>query len=187
MSHTDSTCSPPGAGRPASAVAGGARIYRLPDAVAGQPRAYVCLHSAPGVIGTIIRWQQRGAWSHASLYFPGRGVIEAREFCGVRALPALAPKPAEVIARYTVRGLTPELEERVFAFAQAQLGKPYDYTMVARFLTRRQADRKEAGRWFCSELAFAALKHAGIDLFAATEPWEVSPGLLARSPLLSPV
>lgn len=164
----------------------GARNYRLPDPVAGRPRVFLCLHSAPGFIGTIIRWQQRGAWSHASLYFPGRGVIEAREFCGVRALPALAPKPAEVIARFTVRGLTPEQEERVFAFAQAQLGKPYDYTMVARFISRRQASRKQAGRWFCSELAYAAYAHAGVHLFASTEPWEVSPGLLARSPLLIP-
>jgi hypothetical protein len=41
-------------------------------------------------------------------------------------------------------------------------------------------------RWFCSELVFAALAHAGVHLFARIEPWAVSPGLLAISPLLSP-
>jgi hypothetical protein len=51
-------------------------------------------------------------------------------------------------------------------------------------VSRRQASRKAAGVWFCSELAFAAARQAGISLLGATEPWEVSPGLFARSPLL---
>lgn len=54
--------------------------------------------------------------------------------------------------------------------------------MVARFVTRRQADRESAGKWFCSELVFAAFQAAGIDLLARTEAWEVSPGLLLRIP-----
>lgn len=148
------------------------------------PRAFVCLHRAPGIIGTLIRWQQRGHWSHASLWFPGRGIIEAREFRGVQARPCHEPRPGELIERYTVAGLSAQQEDMLFAFAQRQLGKRYDYTMVLRFVSRRQADRKQYGRWFCSELVYAALQHAGVDLFRATEPWEVSPGLLARSSLL---
>lgn len=150
------------------------------------PRVLVCLHRAPGLISTLIRWQTRSPWSHASLLFPGAGVIEAREFAGVRALPALDPKPGESIEVFAVRGLTPAQECAVFDFAQRQLGKPYDYTMVARFVSRRQESRPSSGKWFCSELCYAALLHAGVPLLRCTEPWEVSPGLLARSPLLVP-
>jgi hypothetical protein len=42
------------------------------------------------------------------------------------------------------------------AFLTAQLGKPHDYTMVARFITRRQESRRTSGKWFCSELTFDA-------------------------------
>lgn len=168
---------------PSTAATVRSSLSALPPA-AGRPRVFVCLHRAPGFIGALIRWQQRGDWSHASLLFPGLGVIEAREFAGVRALPALAPRPGERIDVFRVAGLTPAQEGEVFAFAQRQLGKPYDYTMVARFVSRRDAARKESGKWFCSELAYAAFRSAGANLFRGTEPWEVSPGLLARSPLL---
>lgn len=71
-------------------------------------------------------------------------------------------------------------------FLKLQAGKKYDYTMVARFLTRRQESRASSEKWFCSELVFAAVQVAGVDLLRDTEPWEVSPGLLARSPFLFP-
>ena len=143
----------------------------------------LALHRGPGIIGTLIRWQTRSPYSHASLYCPGDGVVEAREGHGVRRLSQLDPLPGETIDLFEVPSATPEQLARLWQFAQAQVGKPYDYTMVLRFVSRRQASRKEAGKWFCSELAFGAFRHAGIDLLARTEPWEVSPGWLPRSPL----
>lgn len=112
--------------------------------------------------------------------------VEAREFIGVRALDRLTLAPGETADCFTIEA-TPEQVEKIDAFVRGQLGKPYDYTMVARFVSRRQASRTESGKWFCSELVFAALLHAGIELLRGTEPWEVSPGLLARSPLLRPI
>src|SRR5690606_21875536 len=75
---------------------------------------------------------------------------------------------------------------RLRGFLEKQTGKSYDYRMVFRFITRLQETRKSRGKWFCSELVFAALQQCGIDLLSRTEPWEVSPGLLARSPYLQP-
>jgi hypothetical protein len=153
----------------------------------GRPRVFVCLHRSPGLIGALIRWQQRGGWSHASLWFPGRGIIESREFKGVRALVEFDAKPGERMEVFAVAGLTPEQEEQVFAFAQRQLGKRYDWPMVFGFVSRSSVEgHQSGGKWFCSELVFAALAAAGIKLLRATDAWEVSPGLLVRSPLLCP-
>jgi hypothetical protein len=157
---------------------------RLPDPE-GSPRVVVCLHRGPGVIGRLIRWQTRADYSHASLLFPGRGVIESREFKGVRALPALAPAPGEVIDTFSVRGLGCLQEQAVFDFAQAQLGKRYDWPMVFGFVSRSPIEGHQSeGRWFCSELVYAAFRTAGIELLRGIEPWEVSPGLLSYSPRL---
>ena len=53
--------------------------------------------------------------------------------------------------------------ESAIAFAQSQVGKPYDYTGILGFGLHRnwQDDRK----WFCSELIAAACLHGGVRLF----------------------
>lgn len=150
-----------------------------------HPPVFIALHRGPGLLGTLIRWQTRSPYSHASLYCAGDGVIEAREGHGVRRLSQLDPAEGEKIDLFRIASATPDQLALAWEFAHRQLGKPYDYTMVARFLSRRQASRKESGKWFCSELAYAAFAHAGLDLLRGTEPWEVSPGLLGKSPLLS--
>jgi uncharacterized protein YycO len=150
------------------------------------PTVIVALHRSAGWIGRLIRWQTRSDYSHASILFYGLGVIESREFHGVRRLPALEAGPGEVIDTFSVT-LTPTQAAEIRDFALRQVGKPYDYTMVARFITRRQESRSTSGKWFCSELVFAAFQKAGVSLLRDTQPWEVSPGLLAKSPLLQPL
>lgn len=107
-------------------------------------------------------------------------VIESREFAGVRIIT----QPAPYADLFAVAGLTEEQEKAVEQFLRAQVGKPYDYTMVARFISRRKASHGQAGKWFCSELVFAAFRQAGVELLSRVEPWAVSPGLLAMSPRL---
>ncbi|MEW6306060.1 MAG: hypothetical protein AB1705_21495 [Verrucomicrobiota bacterium] len=137
------------------------------------------------MIGRLIRWQTRSPYSHASIVFEGGRVIESREFIGVRQLASLQPQPGERIDLYRVP-LTGDQCEAIRAFLYAQLGKPYDYTSVLRFISRRKASRESGHRWFCSELVFAAFHHAGVRLLDRVEPWAVSPGLLSLSPLLVP-
>jgi uncharacterized protein YycO len=141
------------------------------------------LHSSSGLFGSLIRWQTRSRYSHASIEFPNEIVIEAREGCGVHSLLAPRPSDDETVDRFLVHASEYQVE-RVRAFCLDQLGKPYDWTMVLRFISRRQESRKSRGQWFCSELVFAACLQAGIVLLRDTQPWEVSPGLLARSPFL---
>ncbi len=149
----------------------------------------VALHRGRGFIAKAIQWQTRSAYSHASVVFEGSGVvIEAREFKGVRSIlwDEVVAK-GEQVDVFRVKGLVPEAEGAVWEFLQAQLGKPYDYTMVARFITRRQGAREESGKWFCSELVFAALAKAGVRLLERIEPWAVSPGVLSLSTRLEEV
>lgn len=142
---------------------------------------YIALYGGSGVIGTAIRWQTRSQYAHAALV-RGKVLIEAKEGKGVLARQL---EPADEAATYfEVRGLTDEQVAQAWAFAAVQVHKGYDWTMVLRFVSRRQESRASTGKWFCSELVYAAFKEAGVDLLRETEPWEVSPGLLARSPLL---
>ena len=39
--------------------------------------------------------------------------------------------------------------------------------------------RKKYGKWFCSELVFAAFKKAGINLMDRTDAWLLSPTILS--------
>lgn len=147
----------------------------------------IALHKGRGFIGRLIQWQTRSVYSHASVVLRGLDgpVIESREFQGVRELPQL-DLVSEDVDLFSALTRASE-REMVRAFLYRQVGKPYDYSMVARFISRRQASRRESGRWFCSELVFAAFLHAGIRLLDRIEPWAVSPGLLALSPLLRQV
>lgn len=134
----------------------------------------VALHKGTGFVSRAIQWQTRSPYSHASMVFGVNftDVIEAREFAGVRRLDFL--DQAENIDLFTV-DVTEYESEIIRQFALAQVGKPYDYVSVLRFVSRRQASRESSGKWFCSELVFAAFRKAGINLLARVEPWAVSP------------
>lgn len=116
--------------------------------------------------------------------------IEAREFRGVRITEGVVRDERTKVDLFAINtddaegAKSAEAAEKIWYFAKDQIAKSYDYTMVARFVSRRQASRGESDKWFCSELVFAALRRAGIELLRDVEPWAVSPGLLAKSPLL---
>ncbi len=145
-------------------------------------------------MGRLIRWQTRSPWSHALLVYGPDGrsdqwqVIEAVAGKGVIQRPFdIRGEDHQVTLFRVCHPRAAEHEDRVIAFAQRQVGKPYDWTMVIRFVTRKQEARESSGKWFCSEMAYAALWYNGLSLLRDTKPWEVSPGLLARSPALEPM
>lgn len=156
------------------------------------PAPYIVLYHGVSRISALIRWQTRSEYSHAALCLytrEGMRIVEAIEGQGVLCRQ---PTDADLAADW-FRVRAPKLPvmtwpearyQHAAAFALEQVGKGYDWTSVLRFVSRRQARREAAGVWFCSELVFAAYQQAGIELLRAVEPWEVSPGLLARSPYL---
>lgn len=135
------------------------------------------LTSASGIVPALIKFQTRSTRSHARLVFSDDTVIEAT-WPRVR-FSIWTFDEGELYSVET----TKEQEKIMWEFAKAQIGKPYDLTMVVRFVTRQQATRASSGKWFCSELVFAAFQKAGINLLERIEPWAVSPELLRVSPL----
>ena len=172
--------------------------------VEGMREVEVALHRGRGLIGGLIRWQSRSVYSHAALVIDGR-VYESREFRGVRDYQAMQNaecrfeigegrinaelqtgvpiNQGEQIDIFSV-AVTGEQLQVMRGFLNAQRDKGYDYLSVARFVSRRDEGSWGKDRWFCSELVFAAFLEAGIELLRGTRAWEVSPGLLGRSPIL---
>lgn len=145
--------------------------------------ATILLRTPSGMVGRLISWQTRGEFSHAAILLDGL-VWEVGGGSGL-----------DPVTCYPEAKLTGEWHRRYVRIEDAQaaemclwlydqLGKPYDLTMVARFVSRRGETRKSAGKWFCSELVAAAFAHVGVPLFLDTEPWEVAPSWLPRSLLV---
>jgi uncharacterized protein YycO len=144
---------------------------------AAQPE--VLLFRGRGFISGAIRWQTRSVYSHAALLTPEGRIVEAWQGAGVRVTDI---EDWEGIDRFVIPSMTPEQGRIAVNFALSQVGMEYDYWSVLRFVSRRSLPGNV--KWFCSELVFAALRHAGVKLLDRIEPGEVSPGMLALSPLL---
>lgn len=140
----------------------------------------VVLFRPTSLIGRLIAWQTRNEYSHAALLFDDGTLYEALEFNGVRKVPDWQPG-AELVDIFEV---SVDSDQAMREWLEKQVGKEYDYRSVIRFITRKQEDRKDSGRWFCSELVFAALKKGGAQVLERIEPWAVSPALLSYSPFL---
>lgn len=143
----------------------------------------IALFKGKSLISSLIKWQSRSAYSHAAIVDDFGHVWESREGKGVQWMESVSASDACPVDLFYV-ATTPEQDAQILSFLKAQEGKPYDWTMVLRFISRRQASREQAGKWFCSELVFAAFQAAGVQLLQRVEPWAVSPGLLALSPML---
>lgn len=139
----------------------------------------VALFTGGDPIAQLVKWQTRTRYSHAALLLScGQRVVESYPGPGVR-IRHLSREDWVKIDLFEVEGLTPDLSRQALAFCERERGKPYDWRSVLRFVTRTPA--RENGRWFCSELVYAALAHVNIHLLARIEAHNVSPGMLALS------
>ena len=152
---------------------------------------YVLLTHTHDPLSRLIQWQTRGPYGHAALVNHAGDLIEALQGAGVihDSISKYHSSDYDLFRVVPMINIDQKYYDPLkgWVFAENQVGKPYDYTMVFRFVTRRQETRETSGKWFCSELVFAALKRAGLPLLARTQPWEVSPAMLARSPFLQKV
>jgi len=141
----------------------------------------ILLYRGEGPIAALIRWQTRGIYGHMSIQV-GSWVYEANPGGVTKHLPTDRDRKAHIY-ELTV----PLSDDQIIdlgLFLEKQVGKKYDYTMVARFITRRQATRSTSNKWFCSEYIFAALLKIKVALLERVEPWAVSPVIGSYSPLL---
>jgi uncharacterized protein YycO len=141
----------------------------------------VLLFRGRGIVSGLIRWQTRGQYSHAAMLLPDGRVLESWEGAGVRITELRDWAGVDV---YEVPWMTAAQWQTAIALATKHVGKKYDWWSVIRFVSRRKMPAND--RWFCSELVFHALQAAGVNLLERIDPAEVSPGMLALSPLLVP-
>lgn len=130
-------------------------------------------------IDKLICFFSRGGYCHCNITVNG-DTYEAAPFGKVRQFQ-LEPSISR-IESFTIE-LTTEQELALISFLFCQLGKGYDYFSIFGFILY-QNDRPKYGRWFCSELVFAALRKVGVPLLKRIEPFKVSPVILSTSPLI---
>ena len=123
----------------------------------------------------------RGGYSHCTIVFDDGSIIESKPFCGVQKCEYFTSSLEsncliDIFEVYTTKHQDKIIKE----FLEKQLGKGYDYLSVIGFVVYATDEgRKKYGRWFCSELVFAAFKKAGINLMDRTDAWLLSPTILS--------
>lgn len=156
----------------------------------------------------MIRFVTRSKYSHAALLFDDNtqrafdllkstdlirhlpewksgAVVEAWYPGGVRNVVSISAShsPQTKVDIFGInRPLDQDEETKVLTILDDEIGWPYDWKSVLRFITRHPGNLDRS--WFCSELVFYVLNAAGRRLFENTQPWEVPPDWIARSPLL---
>ena len=135
-----------------------------------------------------IRAAQLGwPYTHVDVVVPG-GYLGARLAGGVAVRPIGYDAGAGTRERFFTVAVDEAAAEAFHAYLAAQVGKPYDLAAIADFAKAvlYHSDRERApgawlepDRWFCSELAAAALIHAGILAGLAAEARQVTPQNLA--------
>jgi len=151
------------------------------------------LYRGKSWVSRAIMFQTRGEYSHAAIHFNDY-VIEpwASSFFKLNGKVYKRPfgeghKKDTPVDIFTLDSNQIDMEKLAIANAWLleQVGKAYDFRMVAGFVTRRHSEnRKNSNKWFCSELVYAYLVKLGVIVFERTLPFEVSPTLLKRLPLL---
>lgn len=148
-----------------------------------NPPHRILLMKGRGLVSSLIRFQTRGQFSHAALWDGNsRTVIEAWQGRGVQEV---VMQDWRGVSLFDVEGMTTEQWSHALRFARSQLGKPYDYLGVTRFLTRNEPENpNDISRWFCSSLVFCAIQRGGVNLLERIHHVQVSPQILSLSPLL---
>ncbi len=141
----------------------------------------VCFYQSTGLIGKLIRWQTRAPVGHVALFFPALA-------CYVEAVEGKGVVRRETDRRDLIdyADVTLPHYDDAEAWALDQVGKAYDYMMVARFITRAKEDPASINEFFCSEFVSHVLRRGGVVPLAHSDPWRESPGHLYLSPILFP-
>ena len=149
----------------------------------------IALYHGKSFVSRLIRWQTRSRYLHAAFLLDDDSVVEAwmPRVRHVRGLSEQHTPGTKVEIFAFNHPLTAAANRRLEDLALGQVGIPYDYRGIFRFLTRERPPHSGRRALFCSELVFLDCERAGLRLLERTEAWRVPPDWLARSPLLNPI
>lgn len=126
----------------------------------------------------LIRFQTRSEYSHSAILLDdGETIFESWPGAGVRTKKV---RNWDGIDKFRI--IPPVNWAPALRFAESQLGKPYDYVQVMRFVTRQGG--KENASWFCAEYSFRIVERGGVQLLRTDEAFRIHPGHLGLSPLI---
>jgi len=147
----------------------------------------IALYLGSDFVDKTILFFSRGGYTHAAIILPDDTVIEAYPFRGIRSRKSLTDQMGDAKVEIYDVATTPEQDKIITDFLRKQIGKGYDYWNIFGFVFHTTHEgRTSRGRWFCSELVFAAFQEAGINLLARVEAWKVSPTILSFSTIMKP-
>lgn len=136
-----------------------------------------------GLYDDFIRLDERGdPYTHVAIYLGDR-LLEAYPGSGVRYRP-MDQVDASKMDLFQV-SMTPEQEALAMAFAEAQLGDPYDWKGIAGVVVGHPDDSYD--RWFCSKYCFQVAKVGGVPLLERITCGRVRPYEFSISPILIPI
>lgn len=125
----------------------------------------------PGISSRIICWWTWGKWSHVEIV-TSRGYLGARLNGGVKVRPFGYVDPVEQSIRSIE--VTPDQYAVFMAYADKQIGKPYDWFGLLGFgIHHDTADDPE--KWFCSEYVTACFEKAGVPILDTSHAYRISP------------
>lgn len=141
----------------------------------------IAMYKGSSVESKLILYFSRGGYSHSAVILNDGSIIEAIEFHGVRRRASVTD---ELTADYIIDifdvKTTKKQDKIIKRFLLKQIDKGYDYWSVIGFVVYDSEEgRCSYGKWFCSELVFAAFKKAGINLLERVVAWKVSPTILS--------
>lgn len=134
----------------------------------------------------LIRWMSWSDYSHVAWMTKAGGIYEAWSpkvrYCSSVHVGHQKGTEVEI---FTIPNLTQEQRDVIENYLCEQVGKPYDWVGVFRFVPRLSTNKNQTGRWFCSELVMAALKKANINPLKRIPNYKVTPGMLVTSPIFT--
>jgi uncharacterized protein YycO len=161
------------------------------EIIFGYLEMRIALYQGKSLISRAIRWQTRSPYSHAAFLLDDGSVIEAWQPVVRWVFPQ--GKKSALSAQHTpgtkvdlfefICPLTREEKTKLEYLARRDVGTPYDYRSIVRFLTRDKGDASKR-KLFCSEQVFSRCQQIGRPLLDRTEAWRVPPDWIPRSPLL---
>lgn len=145
----------------------------------------IALYLGSDFVDKTILFFSRGGYTHAAIIMPDDTVIEAYPFRGIRKRKNLHDQMGDAQVEIYEVATTPEQDAIIVKFLHDQIGKGYDYWNIFGFVFHTTHEgRISTGKWFCSELVFAAFKKAGINLLERVEAWKVSPTILSFNTIM---
>ena len=152
---------------------------------------YIVFSSAPTVASYAIRMATASQWSHVDMLWEDGTLIGSVSHQQGPYSPGVQKLTLEERLRYSnlncyrIDKFDLRDEWAARQYAEAQLGKPYDWGGAFGIPIWNGRNWQQDSRWFCSEL-IAACAVAGATPLIRMQTYRVTPEMVERSPLLEP-